>query len=248
MGEVVRVMKNERGTITHFVPKKDTKYRLDGEVKQTYCSVKDGDIHLVYPLKEKTDIDNMKKYFSEKVTDAVKPDAKKEACRNLLLWIFSINVGLRMSDILKLTWGDIFHSDGSFKDAVRIKEKKTKKGKDFYLNTSCKNAINEFINNVNPLLNPELHIFKSREGGALEVQTVNRIIKMAGKSCGIKFNLGTHSCRKTWAYQQIMAHQGDAYFMAHLMHLLNHSSQAATLKYVGLEADQDRQYYNDVNL
>ena len=92
------------------------------------------------------------------------------------------------------------------------------------------------------------YIFKSREGGHIEVRSVNATLKKAGKAIGIKYPIGTHSYRKSWSYHQIMAHRDDAYFMAHLMNLMGHSSISATLHYAGLSEEQNRQYYNDVNL
>jgi integrase len=246
--EVIRITKTEKGQIKKFVPKKTAKLRKDGGVKQHGGGKKKEQSSKVYPLKNKEDIENMKQYFVNQIELARDKEDRNIAGRNLLLWKFSINVGLRMSDILKRTWGDIFYDDGSFKDEIVIIEKKTGKTKEFYLNESARNAITEYIENFKPVIKLDKFIFKSREGGAVQVQTVNGIIKKAGKECGIKLNLGTHTCRKTWAYAQIMAHRNDAYFMAHLMDLLNHSSMAATLRYAGLEAEENRQYFNDVNL
>lgn len=236
------------GTRKRQIKGEEVKLKKDGTPKKTPCNSIKGDPHEVYPIKDKEDIRKMKDYFRNKIEIAQRLDGKQIAGRNLLLWCIAINIGLRMSDILNLTWGDIFNSDNTFKELIRIAEKKTKKFKNFYLNTSCQDAINNYIKEFNPLRNKDFHIFRSREGGAVEVRTVCGIIKKAALECDIKINVGTHTCRKTWAYQQIMAHQNDAYFMAHLMHLLNHSSISATMHYAGLETEQDRQYYNDVNL
>jgi integrase len=236
------------GKIKKFVPKKTDKIRSDGGVKLHGGGKKEKQSSKVYPLKDKQDIENMKQYFANQIDLSTNEEDKNIAGRNQLVWKFSINVGLRMSDILNRIWGDIFYEDGSFKDEIVIFEKKTGKTKEFYLNESCKNAISEYIDKFKPAIKPNGFIFKSREGGAVQVPTVNKIIKNAAKACGIKFNVGTHTCRKTWAYAQIMAHRNDAYFMAHLMDLLNHSSISSTLKYAGLEAEENRQYFNDVNL
>lgn len=247
-GNVIRIEKTQRGSIKKFVPKKTTKKRSDGEIKQHGGGKQKEQSSKVYPLKTKEDIDNMKRYFANQIEIAPNQEDIDIAARNSLLWKFSINVGLRMSDILKRTWGEIFYQDGSFKDEIVIFEQKTGKTKEFYLNDNTKNAITEYIDNFKPVIKPNGLIFKSREGGAVQVQTVNKIIKKAAKECGIKFNVGTHTCRKTWSYAQIMAHRNDAYFMAHLMDLLNHSSISSTLKYAGLEAEENKQYFNDINL
>jgi integrase len=245
---VIRITKTERGQIKKFVPKKTAKLRKDGKVKLHGGGKKEKQSSKVYPLKNREDIENMKRYYSNQIDTILNKEDRDIAGRNKLLWIFSINVGLRMSDILKRTWGDIFYNDGSFKDEIVIFEQKTGKTKEFYLNENCKKAISEYIELFNPNYNLKDLIFKSRIGGAIQVQTVNKIIKNAAKECGIKFPVGTHTCRKTWAYAQIMAHRNDAYFMAHLMELLNHSSISSTLRYAGLEAEENKKYFNDVNL
>jgi len=235
--------------VVKFRPKdKEIKLRKDGSPKETPCNSKKGDPHEVYPIKDKNEIEKLKKYFKDKIDNAYYPEEKKIAGRNLLLIIFSLNVGLRMSDIVKLKWKDILYNDNTFKDAIRIQEKKTGKYKNFYLNDSVKNAITDYVENFNIMIKQESYIFKSREGGHIEVRTVGKIIKEAAKSIGIKYNVGTHTMRKTWSYWQIMSHKNDAHFMAHLMHLLNHSSISATLHYAGISEEQNKQYYNDVNL
>jgi len=208
----------------------------------------EGKSNRVYPIKEKENIEKMKQYFREQIDNKWYQSEKIIAGRDLCLFKFSLNVGLRMSDIVKLKWGDIFYNDNTFRDAIVIQEKKTGKYKEFYLNDNAKKAITDFINEFNITIKLDEYIFPSREGGHIEVRRVNQIIKQAGKAVGIKYRLGTHSCRKTWAYWQIMNHQNDAYFLAHLMNLLNHSDIASTLHYAGISSEQTKQYYDDVNL
>jgi len=250
MGDVERIRKEEIviDNVLNFNRKKEIKYNLDGSVKKTHSNSVKGDPHEVYPLKTKEEIEKVKQYFRDKKENALFPEEKQIAGRNLMCFIVGINIGLRMSDILKLKWSDIFNKDGSFVEMIRMQEKKTKKYKNFFLNPSCQDAITDYINEFHPVVKPELFVFRSREGGAVEVRTVGEIIRKAGIACEIKLPLGSHTCRKTWSYAQIMAHQNDAYFMAHLMDLLNHSSISATLHYAGISDEQNKQYYNDVNL
>lgn len=227
---------------------KDIKYRKDGKPKQTKSNSVKGEATTVYPIKDKQDIERIKLYHKDRIIKAKTYHHKMIASRDLCLTIFSFNVGLRMSDIVKLKWGDILHYDNTFKDAVRIQEKKTKKYKDFYLNAASREAITNYITEFKIQIKMNDYIFKSREGGHIKVRSVNAILKKAGKAIGIKYPIGTHSYRKSWSYHQIMAHRDDAYFMAHLMNLMGHSSISATLHYAGISEEQNRQYYNDVNL
>ena len=248
MGEPLKKYKQEDCEIVKFPNKKDAKLTKAGFTKMTPNNSIKGESKTVYPLKKKEDIEAIKKYYLDKKDSAKDSEDKQIAGRDLLIFIVGINSGLRMSDILKLTWGDIFYKDESFKEAVRIVENKTEKFKDFYLNNSCKTAFNNYIEEFGIKISLNNHIFRSREGGFIDVNTFSKSIKKAAIECGIKFNVATHTCRKTWAYNQIMAHQNDAYFMAHLMNLLNHSSISATLHYAGIEAEQYKKYYDDVNL
>lgn len=234
--------------VVNFKPKEEVKYRKDGKPKQTKSNARKGVAQEVYPIKDKEDIEKMKQYFRDKIDNVWYPHQKKIAGRNLALVSFGFNVGLRMSDIVKLKWKDILYSDNTFKEAVKIQEKKTKKFKEFYLNDNAKNAIQNYINEFNIPIDLESYIFKSREGGHIEVRTVNKILQEAARSIGIKYPIGTHSIRKSWAYHQIITHQNDAYFMAHLMDLMGHSSLSSTLHYAGISKEQNKQYYNDVNL
>jgi len=219
-----------------------------GEIKKTPCNSIKGKAHEVYPLKKKEDIEAIKQYYRDKIDSLTNDEDKQIAARDLLIFIFGINCGLRMSDILKLKWSDLLNRNKTYKDAVRIIEKKTDKFKNFYLNTSCKNAFDNYTDRFNIERDLDSYIFFSREKNFIDVNTFSISLKKAAIQCGIQFNVATHTCRKTWAYNQIMAHQNDAYFMAHLMRLLNHSSISATLRYAGLEDEKNKQYYNDINL
>jgi len=249
MGAVVTV-KRDRDSIKKcdVINFPNTKLKKDGTPKQTPNNSLKGKAKEVYPFKNREDIEDIKQYYRERMNNASNKEDRQIAARDLLYFILGLNIGLRASDILKLTWGEIFNKDNTFVDGIRIVEKKTDKYKTFFLNDSAKNAITEYVNEFNPLIQPELHIFRSREGGVIEVDTACKSLKVAAKECGIKQNIGSHSLRKSYGYWQLMAHKGDVMFLTHLQNLFHHSSQLATLRYCGLEDDQNKQYYNDIEL
>jgi integrase len=202
--------------------------------------------HEVYPLKNKEDIDKMINYFCLQITNTNDQENKQIAFRNLMMFVVGINIGLRASDLLKLRWSDIYNADETFKDGIRIQEKKTKKYKTFSLNESCRHIIQEYVSRLKINIKKDNYIFYSRETKSphIEVKTASKIIKKAADACDIKFNVGTHTLRKTYAYQQIMENINDAMFIADLMDLLNQVSIKSTLHYAGI-SDEERKKYND---
>lgn len=200
-----------------------------------------GEKQEVYPFRSKEDLQSMHNYFVE-----------HKSYRDDCMFIFGINVGLRAGDLLALSWGDVFpESREEVANSVVVKEEKTDKWRTFYLNESCKNAIkNYYPKYVAKYGIPadDEYIFKSQKGGMVTVRAAGKILKIAATEVGIKYNVGTHSMRKTFGYWQLKAHANDALFLCQLQEMFNHSSPKITLRYCGLEEERMEQYYNDVNL
>lgn len=64
-----------------------------------------------------------------------------------------------------------------------------------------------------------------------------------GDLLGINY-LGTHTMRKTGAYRVYVQ---SNYNIGLVMGLLNHSSEAMTLRYLGLDAESERNMLNKIN-
>ncbi len=194
----------------------------------------------VFPFKNKDDIEKIKDYFLKKKQD-----------RNYLLFVFGINFGLRCGDLLKLKWNMILDENYKIKEAMVLREEKTEKFRTLFINNSVRNGISYYINKKGY---PELgeYIFQSQKTdneGKLEVRSIHFILKSAAKAVGIKFNVGTHSMRKTWGYWQYTTHiDDDPQFIYKLQEMLNHSSPSTTLSYIGMTREMNKHYYNDVDL
>ncbi len=154
--------------------------------------------------------------------------------RDWLLFCLGINSALRVSDLLRLKQADVYDERGRVLDAVHIRERKTGKEKTFRLNQSAKKALEEFIRAVGH--DGDRYLFVSRKGinRPLSRSQAWQIIHRAARSVGVKENIGTHTMRKTFAYHAYK--QGTD--IALLMRVLNHSSQAETLRYIGIQQDQ----------
>lgn len=84
-------------------------------------------------------------------------------------------------------------------------------------------------------------------GDPLDVDSFGRIMRQIGKKLNLPVQLGSHSCRKTFGYQFIASHPNDVKALAWLQHSLNHSSQAITLRYIGLDEEVDDEYYSGID-
>ena len=76
------------------------------------------------------------------------------------------------------------------------------------------------------------------------VRPLHHIIKTLTKDLGIKGNFGTHTLRKTMAYHRYI----NKVPLETLQKLLNHSSSAITLRYIGITQKVIIDCYNAVNL
>lgn len=144
--------------------------------------------------------------------------------RNALMFLLGVNVGCRISDILKLRVKDL-----KGKDRLCIIEQKTGKPKYFPIPVKFNKTI------LQPCLercgSPWRYIFVSRNNNNKPItrQRAWQIIKEAGRKFGID-DLGTHTLRKTFGYHYYqMTHS-----VVDLMKIFNHSDQEITLRYIGV--------------
>lgn len=75
-------------------------------------------------------------------------------------------------------------------------------------------------------------------------QGVNFYINLLKKDLNITYAFNTHSFRKTWA-RSVYTQYND---LALVMKLLNHSSPAITLRYIGIDEDKMSEVYKTICL
>ncbi|WP_373845169.1 tyrosine-type recombinase/integrase [Clostridium sp.] len=166
--------------------------------------------------------------------------------RNYALIVLGLNSALRISDMLSLTWEDVFDfEENQFKTHVYIKEKKTGKVKKFLLNKNAVEALSRLKKKLKHI-NAQEYIFKSREGQNRPITRYMaiKIIKGACEAVGIREHIGCHSLRKTFGYHSWK--KGVPIPM--LMELYNHSNQAITKLYLGINQDDIDDVYRLVEL
>ncbi len=127
--------------------------------------------------------------------EEMKLELKKSGTRDYLLFVFGINIGLRISDIIKLRVRDIANTDKSTKTHITIIEGKTKKVKVFKMNTVLAEELKQYV----MYMQPEDYLFKSRKGNNNPISRVQayRILTDTASKIGLS-ELGTHSLRKTF--------------------------------------------------
>ena len=186
--------------------------------------------------------------FVEPIRDLQKIEAMKRVLRgtnmrDYCLFVLGINSALRISDLLKLTVGDVLNERGKPRERITLRETKTGKAKTFPFSKNAQKAVQEYLDTrtwtrAEPL-------FLSRKGGGhIQRTRAWTVLNDAARTVGIKDNIGTHTLRKTFAYHAYKA----GYDLSILQQLLNHSSPGVTLRYIGITQDDVDQVYLNVNL
>lgn len=159
--------------------------------------------------------------------------------RDYLLLNFGLNTGLRVGDILKLQIKDLLNEKGKFKEYLTIQEEKTGKEKKIKLNDILKKYIQDYLKDNK--YTTEDYLFAGRKGKKpiTRIQAY-RSLGEAAKAVGIE-HFGTHTMRKTWGYH---TYKASRYNIGLIMDTFNHSSQAITLRYIGINQDQKDELYS----
>ena len=181
---------------------------------------------------------------------------RANSLRNELLFLVGINIGLRISDILRLKVKDLIRANGkTAKDYVTIQEIKTSKTKKFYLGDIVKKAIETYLKETPGIMEDDF-VFKSRRGDNTPItrQQAYRILNNAAEELGlvernsrgiiVSGEIGTHTMRKTFGHHAYK----NGVSLELLMDIFNHSTQAMTLRYIGITESQKREVYLQSNL
>ncbi|WP_152668284.1 tyrosine-type recombinase/integrase [Lactiplantibacillus herbarum] len=151
--------------------------------------------------------------------------------RNRMIVLVGINTGLRMSDIVNLTVGQV-----RGRDRVMIVERKTGKKRWLFL----KNLKAELHKYTRYRGANEPLFCSGRGDSALTVNGVYRIFQTASEYLE-RDDIGTHTLRKTFGYHYYQR----THDIAGLMMIFNHSSEQVTKRYIGIERDTlERQLEN----
>jgi len=152
------------------------------------------------------------------------------------IWQLGLNLALRISDLLNLTYEEF--SGG---ETITVIEQKTGKSRTIKLNEKVQTIVKQrLLNNPN-----DMYLFQSVGNRAKKLQkplsreTVARKFAEVGEIIGV--HLGTHSMRKTRGWAMWSA----GVPLEVIARVLNHSSPAVTMRYIGLEQADINKTYDD---
>jgi integrase len=151
----------------------------------------------------------------------IKMILKERNERNYILFLFGIQTGLRISDILKL----------------KVKEVK--------MPPELKKAIRQFVQEKNK----NEYLFQSRlRGKKGRVKPISRgMAYIILQEIADEFDLeriGCHSLRKTYGYH----HYNQYKDVAVLQEALNHSHPEITMRYIGITQDKQNKYQTGLRI
>lgn len=149
---------------------------------------------------------------------------------------------LRVSDVISLLKTDVFEENGDIRRNAYIVDKKTKKQNTLYLRP----VESDLLKYQNWLMryqmdNPKMKVYDSpwlfpsfaNPDNHISGHTYYEVMQKVGDLLGINY-LGTHTMRKTGAYR---VYEQSNHNIGLVMKLLNHSSEAVTLNYLGLDQE-----------
>jgi integrase len=158
-----------------------------------------------------------------------------------LLVSIGVFTGLRITDLLKLTYSNLLSSD-----VFIINENKTKKERSIKINPVLKDIVSRVYSKLK-VKNKEELIFLNRFGTkSIDRSYVNIKLKEIFKKYKIKVkgNISTHSFRKTLGRRVVDVNNYSNESLVLLMELFGHSNMGITKRYLGITKDEIHNVYD----
>jgi len=173
-------------------------------------------MNIVQPIRETETIEEIKTFLLE--------SSEKYGKRNRMLFVFGINTGLRIQDILKLKVQDV----GG--EHIILREMKTDKQKWLRINPALRRELKRYTEGMEQ----SEYLFQSRQGRnkPLKRDMAYRILRKAAEALKL-VDIGTHTMRKTFGYHLYRGTKD----ITLIQKILNHSTPEITLRYIGMDQD-----------
>jgi len=144
--------------------------------------------------------------------------------------IVSINLGLRIGDVLGLTFEQLRS------DTIELKEKKTCKHRELAVNDHIKEAVAKFENATG-------EVFISQKGSVFTTQQINRKLKVVFAKQSKTLNISSHSLRKSFGRACYERNNESEKALMYLSELFNHTSPSLTRRYLGIRQEELNNIY-----
>lgn len=214
--------------------------------EETHCEL--APEHTSEPIKSLDDIYTISEYLIQ-----------NERYRDNMLFIVGINFGLRVSDLRMLRFSNLINDNFTYRDNFPVFEKKTrntrkrKKNRYITINTAVIEAVTLYLQHT-PDVSLSDYMFRSvsNRGGntnqPLSIKSIDRILKGIVDDLHLNVKVSTHTLRKTFCYHQMLMSHNDSRKLLLLQKMLNHSSPAQTLDYIGITSEEIEEAYKNLNL
>ena len=158
---------------------------------------------------------------------------KNEKTKTIGLYVVvSINLGIRVSDTLLLTFEQLRG------DTLEISETKTGKRRVMAINDNIKDALTKFDEYYKGLA------FKSQKNSVYSTQQINRKLKdIFAKEINKGLQISSHSLRKSFGRKVYDMNPTHTDALVKLSELFNHTSPSITRKYLGLRQEELNDIY-----
>ena len=163
---------------------------------------------------------------------------KRGEIRNHVLIVLGVHTALRISDLLRLRWEDVYDFErGRVRSSIDLIEKKTRKSKTIALNKSAISALTLYAKTA-AVMGRFLIENRLTQKAISRIQAY-RIIRAGSETLGFQNRVSCHSLRKTFGYFAWK----NGVSPAVIMEIYNHSSLSVTRRYLGVTQDDKNEVY-----
>ena len=201
----------------------------------TFSTIKEYSMGTTQPIRNKDELTAFRMYYKD-----IHPNS-----RNYCLIVMGLNTALRISDLLRLKWDNVYNfKHHEFRTHFLINEQKTGKNNYVTLNYNATDALKDYFNERNP--NDHEFIFTKNTCRYQPISRTQayRIVKTAAGRTVQDEHISCHSLRKTFGYHAWKNGTPPAL----LMDVYNHSSYEITQHYLGIEQDERDEIYLKLEL
>ncbi len=206
----------------------------------------EGESSYVEPL-TKSEVDLMVDYFVDRVNSAPDQDKTKIWFRNLVMFVFNVNIPIKANQFLDLKYKDVFDNKNKIKP---IEYKLNRFYKDETICIPLRNNVKELLAiyidffDLNYKNNANDYLFISRKGQEVSNIAWGNIVKQAAESVGIKKNVNTESIRKTYGLNIYKTSKDKLKAMLFLGEIWGRQREAQLIRYLNLKkTDVDFEFF-----